>query len=80
MINQYILNPIIILLFTVALLVFFWGILQFIAHSASEEGRQKGKSAMDWGIKGLFVMMVVYALIRIVLNSFGIPLPSYLGF
>lgn len=71
-INQYILNPIIVLLFAIALLVFFWGIVEFIRDAGSEDGRENGKRNILWGIVGMFVMVAVYGIIRIILNTIGI--------
>lgn len=79
-VNEFIVNPIIILLFAVALLVFFWGIFVFIAGAASEEVRKKGKIAMQWGMYGLLIMVTVYGILSVALTTFGIPLPKYLGF
>ena len=78
-INEFILNPIIILLFVVALLVFFWCLVEFIYKACSEDGRETGKRNMIWGIVGMVVMVSVYGIIRLVLNTFGIPYPDYLG-
>lgn len=66
-------------MFGVALLVFFWGIFQFIAGAANEEARSKGKTSMLWGVRGLFIMMAVYGILRILLTTFGIKGPGYLG-
>jgi len=79
-IDKYVLNPIIVLLFAVALLVFAWGILLLIAQAGNEEQRKKGKQALEWGFKGLFVMISVYGILNIVLNTFGIKPPPFLGF
>lgn len=78
-INEYIINPIILLAFAVALLVFFWGIVEFIYHAESSDGRETGRRNIVWGIVGMTVMVSVYAIIRLVLNTFGIPYPEYLG-
>jgi uncharacterized membrane protein YbhN (UPF0104 family) len=72
-INAVILNPIIFLLFGVALLVFLFGIFQFIAHNDDESAREKGKSSMVWGLVGLFVMFSVFGIIQLILDSLGIP-------
>ncbi len=78
-INQYILNPAIILLFVIALLVFFWGLVEFIYKAGSDDGRETGKRNIVWGIVGMVVMVGVYGIIRLVLNTFGIPFPTYLN-
>ncbi len=73
-ISQYILNPLILLAFAIAFVVFFFGIVQFIASDAK---RGEGKSKIFWGLLGMFIMVAAYGLIRLVLNTFGIPSPGY---
>lgn len=73
-----ILQPIVILMFVVALVVFFWGIVQFISTSNTDDGREKGKRNILWGVVGMFIMFSVYGIIHIILQTFGIPSPSYL--
>ena len=77
-INQFILNPLILLAFAIALLVFFWGIFQFINSQTVDASRDEGKRKIFWGLFGMFIMISVYGLIRLVLGTFGIPEPSYL--
>lgn len=72
--NQAIINPLIALLFAVALVVFAWGLFSFVAHANNEEARNTGKRHMLWGIVGLFVMVAVFGIIQILLNTFGIEL------
>ena len=79
-INQFILNPLIVLMFVVALLVFFWGLVEFIYKAGSEDGREVGKRNMMYGIIGMFVMVGVYGIITLILNTFGLPRPAYLPF
>lgn len=79
-INQFILNPIILLAFTVAFLIFFWGIFQFIASETTDASRDEGKKKIFWGMVGMFVMVSAYGLIRLILGTFGISGPEYLGF
>ena len=73
-INQFILNPLILLAFAVALLVFFWGIFQFINSQTTDTNREEGKRKIFWGLFGMFIMISAYGLIRLVLGTFGIPL------
>ncbi|KKT12590.1 MAG: hypothetical protein A2544_01380 [Candidatus Zambryskibacteria bacterium RIFOXYD2_FULL_43_10] len=76
-INQFILNPLILLVFAIAFLVFFWGIFQFISSETVDAGREEGKRKIFWGIFGMFIMISAYGLIRLILGTFGIPTPSY---
>jgi len=71
-INQFILNPLILLAFAVAFLVFFWGIFQFIASQTTDANRDEGKRKIFWGLFGMFIMFAAYGLIRLILGTFGI--------
>ncbi|MDZ7726004.1 MAG: hypothetical protein U5L75_00265 [Candidatus Campbellbacteria bacterium] len=70
--NAVIINPLIVLLFALAALVFAWGLLQFVANSSNDEAREKGKKHMLYGILGIFIMVAAVSLINLVLNTFGI--------
>ncbi len=70
-----ILNPLIALLFGLALLLFIWGMVQFIWTADTEDGRDTGKRHMLWAIIGMFVMVAAYAILKIAANTFGITLP-----
>lgn len=73
--NQVILNPIIVLLFAAALVVFLFGVFQMIAHTDSEEKRSEGRRHILWGLVGMLIMMSVFGIIHIILNTFFIPNP-----
>lgn len=75
-INQFILNPLIGLLFFVALIVFLWGVFRFVANAGSEDARETGKRNMMWGILGMFIMVAAFGIIRLVLGTFGITGPG----
>ena len=79
-INQFVLNPLITLTFTVALLVFFWGIFQFINSETADAKRDEGKRKIFYGLLGMFIMISAFGLIRLILNTFGVNPPSYPGF
>lgn len=70
--NRLIINPIIYLLFAIALVYFLFGMVEFIANSDNEEKRMTGKSHMLWGIVGLGIMMGVWSILQIVINTLGI--------
>ena len=71
-INEFILNPIIGLLFAVALIVFLWGMVQSIFLADSDVAREEGRRHMLWGVFGMFIMFAVFAIMRIIVNTFGI--------
>jgi hypothetical protein len=71
-VNQHIVNPLIALLFAVAWLVFFWGLAQYILNADNEQSRRTGAQHMLWGVIGMFVMFSVWALMWVIVNTFGI--------
>jgi hypothetical protein len=76
-IATYIINPIIVLGFVVATIIFFFGIAKFIYKADSDSDRETGKKSIVYGIVGLFIMISVYGILRLVLNTFDIPIPSF---
>jgi hypothetical protein len=77
-IDRYILNPIIILMFMIALAVFFWGIVQFISNADADKAREEGRQNILWGIIGMFIMVSAYGIIRVILATFGLPTPPFI--
>ncbi|MDD5050442.1 MAG: hypothetical protein PHV93_01740 [Candidatus Pacebacteria bacterium] len=51
-----VLNPLITLLFGVAVVIFVYGVIQFIWKSDDEEARKAGAQHIMWGLIGLFIM------------------------
>ncbi|MBX4195399.1 hypothetical protein KW796_00335 [Candidatus Parcubacteria bacterium] len=78
-VNALIINPIIVLLFAIAFLVFFFGIFQFVGSAGESGERDKGKKKIMYGLIGMFIMFSAYGLIRLVLGTFGINAPSYIN-
>lgn len=69
-ITNVIINPIIAILFGVAVLVFVWGAVQFIwAVQGEGEGREAGKQHLLYGIIGMFIMVAAYTILHIVQNT-----------
>jgi hypothetical protein len=77
--DQFILNPLIALVFAVAFLLFFIGIVQLVA--ASQAGKETGdaKQKVLYGLVGMFVMFSAYGLVHLIINTFGIPSPSFIS-
>lgn len=63
-----IINPVIVILVTLALVVFIWGIVQMIYGANNEEKRTQGKRHLIWGLVGLFIMLTVKGLLAIIQN------------
>lgn len=56
----------------IGLLLFIWGIVQFIAHSGDEEAKETGKRRMVWGIFALFVIVSVWGLVDLLAEIVGV--------
>lgn len=65
--------PIIGLIGALAVLFFLWGVMKFIQGANEQKAREEGRWFMIWGIIGLFVMVSVYGLVRILENTFQLP-------
>ena len=64
-IKVYILNPIIGFMFAVAVVMFIYGIVEYIWSADNEDKVAVGKKHMIWGIIGIFVMIGVYGILNI---------------
>ena len=64
-IKAYILNPIIGFMFAVAVVMFIYGIVEYIWSADNEDKVAVGKKHMIWGIVGIFIMMGVYGILNI---------------
>lgn len=78
-INEFILNPIIGFLFGLALVLFLWGVAEYLWQSDSDSARRDGSMHMIWGILGMFIMFAAFAIIRIIANTIGADIPTSIG-
>lgn len=77
-VNQYILNPIIAFLFVLASILFVYGLVKFfLAAKEGGEDRETGKKHMVWGLVGMFIMISVFGIMRLIVNTFGIDLSEF---
>ena len=65
-------DAVIPLLFSLAVAMFVWGVVQYVINSDEEAKKEKGKQFMIWGIIGLAVMIGVWGLVHILSNTFHI--------
>lgn len=70
-VNQ-IVNPLIGFVFALAVLYFLYGVVKFIMSMDSEGGRDEGKKHMMWGIVGITIMMGVWGIMNLILNTLNI--------
>jgi len=76
-ISENILNPFIAFLFVLATVYFLFGLVQFYIAGDNEESRKKGQSHMVWGIVGMFIMLSVFGIMRVIVNTLGINLGEF---
>ena len=72
-VNSEIINPIISFLFALAIIYFLYGVFQFIANQDNEESKTTGKAHMLWGIVGITIMLGVWTILNVLLNTLDIP-------
>ena len=71
-VDTLIINPLILFLFALAIVFFLYGVLEFLMNQANEEKKTTGKSHMFWGIVGITIMMGVWTILNIILNTLEI--------
>lgn len=58
-------------LIAIGVVVFVWGVIQFVI-SSDEEAKTKGRDRIIYGIIGLVVIVGLWGLVRLVTNTFGL--------
>lgn len=53
-----------------ALLLFAFGVIKFIATAGDDQSRAAGKQLMVWGILSLFIMVSVWGIVEIISATF----------
>ena len=69
-VKTQIVNPIIMLLFSVALLYFFWGLVQFLQKKDSAVGdRKELYDKMIWGVVGMAIMASAFGIMQFITST-----------
>lgn len=59
-------------IFSVAFVVFLWGVFRyFIAGAGDEEKRKEGRKFITWSIIGFFLMFAIWGIVNLLINSLG---------
>lgn len=75
--NSAVLDPLVALLFAVGLLLFVYGVVEFMFFQRTGdkgEYKSKGREHMLWGVIGMAIMLAGWGIIRVVASTFGLPL------
>jgi hypothetical protein len=61
------------LLFACGLLIFIWGLFEFLFNSnkGNEKEMGGGKKHMLWGILGMFIMVASYGIVKFIASFFS---------
>ncbi len=65
-------NLLIPIAFSAAILFFFWGVARFVLHSGDEGTHEEGKQMMLWGIVALFVIVSIWGLVEFIGSEVGV--------
>ena len=64
-------NNMIALFITLAIVVFFWGLIKYL-WSMEQENAHEGLKIMFWGLIAIFVMVSIWGIIRLIQNTFAV--------
>lgn len=70
-VNKVIINPLIIFLFALAMVYFLYGVARYLLSPDNEEVRKSSKTHMLWGVIGMFIMVSVFGIMSLLLNTVG---------
>src|SRR3989344_5178455 len=72
-VDRMIINPLILLLFALAVVYFLYGVFEFLLNQQNEEKKTTGKSHMLWGVVGITIMLGVWTILNMILSTLDIP-------
>lgn len=67
-----IVNPIVYLLFALAVVYFLFGVFTFIKNSEEPKAREQGQRHMIYGVIGVFIMISARGIINLILSTLGL--------
>lgn len=68
-ITDIFLTPILILLVSLSVIYFVWGLVVFIRDAGEDAKREEARSHMVWGILGLFIIFSVWGIMSIIMAT-----------
>ena len=72
-----IINPAILVIFSLGMLMFVWGLVQFLKSLSDGKVSEDGKQHMIYGVLGMFIMVSVFGIISLISNTFGLNVNQY---
>jgi hypothetical protein len=71
-VKNVIIYPLVTLMFVVAMVVFLWGVFEYVKGGTEEAARATGKRHMIFGVIGFVVMLSAVAILNIALGTVGL--------
>lgn len=65
-------NQLVPIMIVLAVLVFFWGLVKYIASAGDEAAKESGKNLMIWGMIALFVMVAFWGILGYIQSTLGL--------
>ncbi len=69
---QNIIDAVVPFVIGLGVLVFIYGVFNFVTSAGDEEARAGAKQLIIWGIIGIFVMVSVWGLVHILVGTFNL--------
>jgi len=66
----FVIDPALRVVFTLGLLFFMWGLVEFLWKVKDGQPSQEGKMHMVYGLIGMLIMVSVYGIIALIVNTF----------
>lgn len=67
----FIMKALVPLAFSIAIILFIWGVIKYVINADNEAKRKEGGKFILWGIVALFVMLSVWGLVAVLSNTIG---------
>src|SRR3989344_3163896 len=68
----YVIDPAVKVVFTLGLFMFLWGFVEFLWKLKDGQVSPEGKQHMVWGLVGMLIMVSVYCILALIMNTLGI--------
>ena len=65
-------NKIIPVIIAITVLVFIWGVANYIMNAGDEEKRKEARQFIIWGMVGFVIMVGIWGLINVFVSAFGL--------
>ena len=71
-INKIIINPLIYFMFVLALVIFLWGMVEYLLGANDPAKRKVGGQHILWGIIGMTIMIGVFTIMQVIMSTLGV--------